>query len=705
MNMLAAALYYAERLHLHIFPCHEAVFNDAGACIGCTCEQYRQSDECRQNHPHLYLGPEGKCAKPGKCPRVRWKDKATNDPETIRRWWSRWPSANIGWVPGRDGYISLDLDSYKEHFAGADALSPTELQTITSLTQGGGQHLIFRKHDGATYSNSPGELPKGLDVRADNGYILLPPSLGASGNRYQRKPDYWFGEVEAQRLPERIHTMLLAAKAKSPAASVYLGEPSSHPPDLAAWALSERMIDAILHPAQKGGRSEADMGVCVALCYAGASDPDILNVFSHYPCGLLGKYAERGADYLARTIGAARQFVALHPRQEQGPPTFDEDAPGIPLSQLVAAAYDWLVTAECAAALRSAGFVRIEGPRKTLGALVDVAAQRGLRFIPGLRQIAELAGCSAMTIGRHLQQFQEAGLVELTQTDIGLKVHLKFVVPYCYKSNQPIVYTCNTTERQTFWHDHRSDDAFVSYPYRAAMRRRTMPTVLADSLGAAAALVWHMLVEHGELTRTKIGELSGMTPGSVATATRKLEAAGLLLVWQEGGRKSPKSYLLHPDAERRLDERRPEMKSYGVGLRRQLRHVQEQWDRARESENPKREMRLAQKYDRALAQVYPNWSEEDRLRFIYSPKPPGPHPLKVMTLERKLAEIRIDRAEQRHQEQWTAVRNLQQAIADLVRDRVPRRQWFDDLSYAGFTPGEIKRAMASIRFAQDMGAA
>jgi len=38
-----------------------------------------------------------------------YKD-ATTDPETIRRWWVRWPKANIGLACGPAGLICIDLD-------------------------------------------------------------------------------------------------------------------------------------------------------------------------------------------------------------------------------------------------------------------------------------------------------------------------------------------------------------------------------------------------------------------------------------------------------------------------------------------------------------------------------------------------------------------------------------------------------------------
>ena len=115
--MRRAALWYARR-GWHIFPVHTPIFDENGNLTGCTCEEYRTSDKCRDNHPHLYLGPDGKCEQPGKCPRVRWKDRATTDERLVEHWWTKWPDANIGWVPGRNGLAVLDADAYKDDYAG-----------------------------------------------------------------------------------------------------------------------------------------------------------------------------------------------------------------------------------------------------------------------------------------------------------------------------------------------------------------------------------------------------------------------------------------------------------------------------------------------------------------------------------------------------------------------------------------------------------
>lgn len=336
-NMLAWALRYAE-LGYHVFPCHTPLFNHPKGYL-CSCEAWRHTPACKaqdeerkaKGQTALYLEPHEHCANPGKHPRGSRKlengklvfgfPMATTDPAQIGEWWRKYSDAPIGWVPGMDDRAALDLDEYKKKYAGADLLTEDEQRTQTVRTGSGGRHLHYRKHDGATYANAPGDLPEGIDVRADNGYVILPPSLHYSGNRYQWEPGCNPAEIEPQLLPQHIHDVLVAASAKTARTSAKFntparwdGTPSTDAPDLAKWKLSVKVRGLIAHPAAKGGRSEADAKVVQSLVYAGAADDDILAVFEHHPIGTAGKFAEGGRRYLERTISAARAYAEEHPR-------------------------------------------------------------------------------------------------------------------------------------------------------------------------------------------------------------------------------------------------------------------------------------------------------------------------------------------------------------------------------------------------------
>lgn len=128
------------------------------------------------------------CPAPGKHPRIRWEEhqrRAAGEDE-IRRWWGRWPDANLGLVTGTvSGLVVVDVDP---RHGGDDALAELEARhgelpsTPEVLTGGGGVHLYLR-HPGRPVPSGP--IAPGVDVKADGGIAVAPPSLHVSGARYE----------------------------------------------------------------------------------------------------------------------------------------------------------------------------------------------------------------------------------------------------------------------------------------------------------------------------------------------------------------------------------------------------------------------------------------------------------------------------------------------------------------------------------------
>jgi hypothetical protein len=125
------------------------------------------------------------CGSVGKHPRTaHGLNDASADPTRIRRWWTKWPTANIGLLTGTSGIV-IDIDA---RHGGDKSLAALEAEhgplpaTAKSQT-GGGWHLMFA-HPGGSIANRSNVRP-GIDVRGDGGYIVAPPSLHASGNHYR----------------------------------------------------------------------------------------------------------------------------------------------------------------------------------------------------------------------------------------------------------------------------------------------------------------------------------------------------------------------------------------------------------------------------------------------------------------------------------------------------------------------------------------
>ena len=86
------------------------------------------------------------CNRPGKHPKTESGVRdATTDAAQITAWWTKWPNANIGVVPGRkSGIVAIYVRR-----SDTDALSDLEaklgkLDTLTILTPDGDRILLFR---------------------------------------------------------------------------------------------------------------------------------------------------------------------------------------------------------------------------------------------------------------------------------------------------------------------------------------------------------------------------------------------------------------------------------------------------------------------------------------------------------------------------------------------------------------------------------
>ena len=125
------------------------------------------------------------CHSPAKHPLTRNGVKdASYEAAQIREWWHLYPDANIGLATGR-GLLVIDIDPKNggslEVLNALVALPPT----ATLRTGSGGLHLYFKYDRSLVIRNSAGKLAPGIDVRGENGYVVAPPSMHISGNRYR----------------------------------------------------------------------------------------------------------------------------------------------------------------------------------------------------------------------------------------------------------------------------------------------------------------------------------------------------------------------------------------------------------------------------------------------------------------------------------------------------------------------------------------
>jgi len=125
------------------------------------------------------------CRTGAKLPATRhgFQDAST-DPEIIRAWWARTPSANVAIATGAPAVDVLDVD-LRPAGSGYPALNRIRRAGLLAgarayvRTPSGGAHLYF---DGT--GQPGGSLPQlHLDCKARGGYVLAPPSA-VNGRSY-----------------------------------------------------------------------------------------------------------------------------------------------------------------------------------------------------------------------------------------------------------------------------------------------------------------------------------------------------------------------------------------------------------------------------------------------------------------------------------------------------------------------------------------
>lgn len=112
---------------------------------------------------------------------------ATLDPETIKRWWEKYPDCNIGVSPGQK-YVFIDIDR-KNDKDGVDellvsmdvAITDYLYETYAIQTTTGGYHLYYETDSPEGYVSTVGSETtdhsvRGVDIRGVGGYVVGPGS-------------------------------------------------------------------------------------------------------------------------------------------------------------------------------------------------------------------------------------------------------------------------------------------------------------------------------------------------------------------------------------------------------------------------------------------------------------------------------------------------------------------------------------------------
>jgi hypothetical protein len=118
-----------------------------------------------------------------KVPLVGWKEFQNRLPteQEVSTWFNKWPDANIGIITGKiSGLVVFDLDS--EH-AVQYAEDEGGFPDTPKVKTGKGYHHYLRCPGFEVRNDVKKELD--IDIRADGGYVVAPPSIHGLGDHYE----------------------------------------------------------------------------------------------------------------------------------------------------------------------------------------------------------------------------------------------------------------------------------------------------------------------------------------------------------------------------------------------------------------------------------------------------------------------------------------------------------------------------------------
>lgn len=137
---------------------------------------------------------------------------ATRDRDQVESWWDQYPLANIGIATGEiNGLLVIDVDvKHDQGKYGDESLKALESElgelpeTWVAITGSGGLHYYFRYPEGHDIRNSASQLAQDIDIRAQGGYVVAPPSVHPdTGRLYEWECGSDPEETPLAELPEK----------------------------------------------------------------------------------------------------------------------------------------------------------------------------------------------------------------------------------------------------------------------------------------------------------------------------------------------------------------------------------------------------------------------------------------------------------------------------------------------------------------------
>jgi Bifunctional DNA primase/polymerase, N-terminal/Primase C terminal 2 (PriCT-2) len=138
--------------------------------------------------------------------------KATTDANTIRAWWTNRSHLIALPMGEKTGVWALDVDTPEDHEDGATAWNditsqhpPIKTREHRSATDG--PHLLFTWDASKPVGCSSGDLPVGIEVKGQGGYIVAPPS------RRKGRAYIVYNDIDSTAAPRWLFDLILKGRS------------------------------------------------------------------------------------------------------------------------------------------------------------------------------------------------------------------------------------------------------------------------------------------------------------------------------------------------------------------------------------------------------------------------------------------------------------------------------------------------------------
>lgn len=206
---------------------------------------------------------------------------ATTDKVVLQEWNNKFPNCNVGIPTGSiNNIFVVDIDGEQ----GIESLNRLELiygkLDAPTVTTGKGKHLYFKMPENTDIKSSVSKIADHIDIRANGGYVVAPPSIHENGHQYT-----WENFIPNQGFPEApswlISLITNAEKQPLPVSGV-LEEIASAPEGERNDTLYKRSISLIGRAMRKNlNMAEIKENIINAAMQSGLSTEEALKTFDN----------------------------------------------------------------------------------------------------------------------------------------------------------------------------------------------------------------------------------------------------------------------------------------------------------------------------------------------------------------------------------------------------------------------------------------